>query len=102
MAERFSLDPEGVRRLSRELTGIRTDSAGSARPPDVTGVAGSVAVEEAVRRFGAAAARSHQELDDSLEVLARWLGNVAAGQFSIDELLTRHLSPGSTRTRSDT
>ncbi|SIQ76593.1 hypothetical protein [Micromonospora avicenniae] len=101
MADRFSLDPEGVRRLSQELSSIRSEATGAALRPDAAGIAGSSAVEDAVRRFGDATARSHQELDDSLELLARWLKDVAAGQHSIDRMLTQHLSRDSIRTRSE-
>lgn len=94
MAERFALDPEGVRRLARELAAVRAE-AGTGRPgPDGPLSAGSTEVEKAVQAFASAAAKAHAELYGSVDRLARWLDDVAAGQFSIDQMLGEHVSPG--------
>ncbi|MCW3815104.1 hypothetical protein ONA91_11625 [Micromonospora sp. DR5-3] len=103
MAERFAVDPDGVRRLARELAAVRSDADADATRQGLDGPlsAGSAAVEEAVRAFASAATKAHAELYGSVDRLARWLDEVAAGQFSIDRMLGDHVSPGHLNPRSD-
>ncbi|MER5337726.1 hypothetical protein [Micromonospora sp. NPDC002717] len=102
MAERFSLDPEGMRQLSRGLDAVRSEAAATWQRPDAPGFAGSDAVAESLQRFADAAARSHHDLDESLRRLARWLDRAADGQVSLDEMLNRQAIPDHTSRRSDT
>ena len=101
MAERFSLDREGVRQLSRKLAEVRSESAGVRQQPEPGSLATQV-VAAAMQQFGDAMSKAHGDFDSTLQHLTGWLDEVADEQLAVDDSLAQRLSTGHTSTRSDT
>jgi hypothetical protein len=93
MAGRFRCDTDAARRVSQELSRIRSDMNSSGQPQDYElDEAVYPSIGQALQQFAGAAAKTKADLGAAVEQASALFGRLAEGTIELDQQLAEGIS----------